>query len=64
MNYETVPPYHKVKVSGDESGYFAVSKMRFPQKGQRDTIVYNSKITISVIPDKAYQYVVNGKSAI
>lgn len=64
LNYETVPPYHKVKVSGDESGYFAVSKMRFPQKGQRDTIVYNSKITISEIPDKAYQYVVNGKSAI
>ena len=64
LNYETVPPYPKAKVSGDESGYFAVSKMRFPQKGQRDTIVYNSRITISEIPDKAYQYVVNGKSAI
>ena len=38
--------------------------MRFPQKGQQDTIIYNSKITISNIPAKAYEYVVNGKSAI
>ncbi len=64
LNYETVPPYPDVKVSGDESGYFAVSKMRFPQKGHKDTIVYNSKIEISEIPNKAYQYVVNGKCAI
>ena len=38
--------------------------MRFPSKGQKDTILYNSKITVSNIPAKAYEYVVNGKSAI
>ena len=38
--------------------------MRFPAKGQKDTILYNSQITISDIPAKAYEYVVNGKSAI
>ena len=38
--------------------------MRFPKKDQKDTILYNSKITISNIPTKAYQYIINGKSAI
>ncbi|RXA21715.1 helicase [Methanosarcina sp. MSH10X1] len=64
MNYETVPPYSDVGVTGTESEYFIVSKMKFPKKDQKDTIIYNSKITISEIPDKAYQYIVNGKSAI
>lgn len=64
LNYETVPPLHDMKVTGTESEYFIVSKMKFPKKGQKDTIIYNSKITISGIPDKAYQYIVNGKSAV
>jgi predicted helicase len=38
--------------------------MSFPAKGQKDTIKYNAYITISNIPSKAYEYVVNGKSAI
>jgi predicted helicase len=38
--------------------------MRFPKKDQKDTIIYNSRITIENIPTKAYQYIVNGKSAI
>jgi predicted helicase len=38
--------------------------MRFPKKDQKDTIIYNSKIEIEHIPLKAYEYVVNGKSAI
>jgi predicted helicase len=32
-----------------------------PEKDQKDTIIYNSHITISNIPAKAYEYVVNGK---
>ena len=64
INYETVPPYDGVTVSGAEKGLFNVEKMRFPKKGQKDTILYNGYITISNIPDKAYDYVVNGKSAI
>ena len=38
--------------------------MRFPKKDQKDSIIYNSKITVSNIPAQAYEYVVNGKSAI
>jgi predicted helicase len=44
--------------------YFVVDTMKFPAKNQKDTIIYNSHITISNIPAKAYEYVVNGKSAI
>jgi predicted helicase len=64
INYETVPAYEDVIVTGIESDFFNVEKMRFPKKDQKDTILFNSKITISNIPTKAYDYVVNGKSAI
>ncbi len=68
INYESVPPYPGVQLTGAESGYFIVEKMRFPTgkkaKDKPDTIIYNSKIVVSNIPAKAYDYVVNGKSAI
>ncbi len=64
LNYETVPPSEEVNVTGANCDNFTVEKMRFPQKGQRNTIIYNSAITISNIPAKAYDYIVNGKSAI
>jgi len=64
LNYESTPPYSGVIVSGADSENFKVQKMRFPKKDQKDTIIYNSKITISNIPDKAYRYIINGKSAI
>lgn len=64
INYESVPPYEGVQVTGESSGFFTVEKMRYPKKGQTDTIIYNSKILITNIPAKAYGYVVNGKSAI
>jgi predicted helicase len=64
INYESVPPYAGVQVTGESSGFFTVEKMRYPKKGQTDTIIYNSKIVVSNIPAKAYEYVVNGKSAI
>jgi predicted helicase len=59
-----VPAYKGVKVAGANSGFYTVEKMRFPKKDQKDTIIYNSRITITNIPAKAYEYVVNGKSAI
>ena len=62
--YEDVPPFEDVTVTGEDSGFFKVEKMRFPKKNQKDTIIYNSKIMITNIPVKAYEYVVNGKSAI
>ncbi|MGA1278485.1 MAG: DEAD/DEAH box helicase [Candidatus Kapaibacteriota bacterium] len=64
INYESIAPYPDCIVTGAESSFFTVEKMRFPKKDQKDTINYNSKITISNIPEKAYEYVVNGKSAI
>ena len=64
INYEAVPTYEGVTVKGEESNFFKVEKMRFPKKGQKDTIIFNSKITIENIPAQAYEYVVNGKSAI
>ena len=64
VNYENVEPYQKVKVTGDDGKFYTVEKMRFPAKDRKDTIIYNSKITVSNIPEKAYEYVVNGKSAI
>jgi len=64
INYESVSVYNGVNVSGIESGNFKVEKMRFPKKDQKDMIFYNSNITIGNIPAEAYEYIVNGKSAI
>ncbi len=64
INYETVPPYEGVKVEGEDSAFYKVEKMRFPKKGQQDTIIYNSRITVANIPAQAYGYVISGKSAI
>jgi len=64
LNYEEQEKPKEVKVSGIESGNFIVSKMEFLAKDKKDTIRYNSDITISNIPAKAYEYIVNGKSAI
>jgi predicted helicase len=64
LNYETVAPSHDVTVTGDDGKTYSVDKMRFPKKDQKETIHYNSNITVSNIPSKAYEYVVNGKSAI
>lgn len=80
LNYETVPAYkgaivlfNQIPKKEIEKGLggkeledinYQVVKMKFPSKNQKDTIIYNSQITISEIPEKAYEYVVNGKSAI
>jgi predicted helicase len=64
LNYETVAPSPDVTVTGDDGKTYTVDKMRFPKKDQKETINYNSKITVNNIPSKAYEYVVNGKSAI
>ena len=64
IKYEQVPPYEEVVVKGAESEFYRVEKMRFPSKDQKDTIIYNSRISVVNIPKKAYEYVINGKSAI
>lgn len=52
------------KEMDDVYDFFRVEKMRFPSKADKSSIIYNSKITIDGIPAEAYEYVVNGKSAI
>lgn len=64
LNYEKVAPCPDVTVEGDDKNDFIVKKMSFPKRGEKQTIIYNDKITITNIPEKAYEYVVNGKSAI
>lgn len=61
LNYETIEPWPVKEVS---NGNYRVTKMRFPKKGIRHTIHYNDTCTLSEIPDEAYEYIVNGKSAI
>lgn len=64
LNYETIAPSPDVEINGDDGKSYYVDKMRYPKKDQKDTIIYNSKITLTNIPLRAYDYVVNGKSAI
>ena len=67
LNYETVPAYPDVKVIGAETEKFRVEKLTFGKNGKdtdKSTIIYNSYIRIENIPLEAYDYVVNGKSAI
>ena len=64
VHYEEVDPYEGVKVSGTQHGNYHVEKLKFIKKGDKSTIIYNENITIENIPEKAYEYVVNGKSAI
>ncbi|GAA9893077.1 hypothetical protein VN0760_11240 [Helicobacter pylori] len=64
LNYESEELHasveYKTLMNAEEKGYYDVEKMT--KKG--DSIVYNKNITITKIPDKAFEYVVNGKSAI
>lgn len=65
LNYENHPKWNSVEVviSNDNPTY-RVKKMKHPRKGVLDTIIYNEHITITNIPDKAYEYIVNGRPAI
>lgn len=64
LNYEDQAPLSSVKVTGYEIGNFIVNKMKFKSKEDKSEIIYNDYIRISNIPAEAYEYVVNGKSAI
>lgn len=69
LDYEKQGPCPGVRVikarePEDEYEFYRVEKMRFPAKDREDTIIYNGDLRIENIPAKAYQYMVNGKSAI
>ncbi|GAA8937754.1 hypothetical protein SLK260_08500 [Helicobacter pylori] len=64
LNYESGEMHASVKyttlMNAEIEGYYDVDKMT--KKG--DSILYNQNIAITKIPQKAFDYVVNGKSAI
>lgn len=63
---ETSPDSVGLQISIDQPDY-TVEKMQFKRDGKtvcKDTIYFNRYITISGIPARAYEYVVNGKSAV
>ncbi|MBW9308797.1 helicase [Lactobacillus delbrueckii] len=73
INYEEVPVYEGVQIVARENPSYVVKKMKFGKKRDaesgklekdKSTIIFNSDITIKDIPEKAYEYVVNGRSAI
>lgn len=72
LNYEEVPAYDGVDITSLATPSYKVTKMKFAKKrdengksiNDRSTIIYNQDITISNIPEKAYSYMVNGRSAI
>lgn len=74
LNYETIEPYNKCQIifapftaKGDKMNYL-VEKMRFAKidnkTADKSIIYYNQAITIEGIPTEAYDYIINGKSAI
>lgn len=66
VGYESVPE-HKLSVEGPArptSAQYRVEKMRFGKGKDKTVIHYNDHITIRGVPIAAYEYVVNGKSAI
>ncbi len=64
LNYENRKAPKGVTVEGDNGSNYHVTKMRFPSKDNMSEIIYNSQITIKNIPPEAYEYVVNGRTAI
>lgn len=64
VNYEKVPMYDKCNVVAFVDADYRIAKMKFSHNGDKTSIDYNDRITISNIPKKAYEYIVNNKSAI
>ncbi|WP_375644434.1 DEAD/DEAH box helicase [Bartonella sp. MR100HLJHH] len=75
MNYEEVEPYPVTYKQGDprtwmisdEKSFYRVEAMKFAGKRgaiDKSTVIYNAHITMQNIPLEAYDYVVNGRSAL
>lgn len=63
LHYEDEEPPEGVIVEKEADDYH-VTKMRFGGKKDKSVILYNDAITIRNIPLTAYDYIVNGRSAI
>ncbi|GAA7073671.1 hypothetical protein ID0188_10700 [Helicobacter pylori] len=68
LNYESGEMHasvqHTTLMNAEEEGYYDVEKMKKEMKKGECSIIYNKNITITKIPKKAFDYVVNGRSAI
>ena len=73
LNYEQVEPYPIIETVSDKAKdlskdkLYYINEMKFGKIGKekdRSVIIYNDYITLSGIPLEAYNFVVNGKSAI
>ena len=70
LNYETIEPYELEEFKKDlylDDKDYQVEKMVFGKNKNgidKTIIIYNSKLTLSQIPLEAYEYIVNGKSAL
>ncbi len=77
VGYETVEPYMVTFEEGDHrlipdvqsnpEAFYRVDKMKLSGKGKnkdKTTVIYNPRITMTNIPERAYDYVVNGKPAL
>lgn len=71
LNYETIEPYPLQEFTSrmvlNPKEDYRVQKMTWARSGKvidKSTIIYNSNIRLCEIPLEAYEYVVNGKSAI
>lgn len=72
LNYEDIDAYEDVDIKRSSNPSYEVTKMKFAKTrdengksiNDRSTIIFNNDITISNIPDKAYDYMVNGRTAI
>lgn len=75
LNYETVEKYPlTIETKGKlTDADYRVEKMKFAKKkdpdtgkniNDRSTVIYNTRITLTGIPDAAWDYIVNGKAAL
>src|SRR5574337_1050222 len=68
LNYESVEPYPLEEITngtvGNEYELYQVSKLSFASRKDRSKIIYNQNVALAGIPDEAYEYQVNGKSAL
>ncbi len=64
LNYESCDLSSEVVINQSENPSYKIKKMTFPKRNEKNTIIVNNDITIKEIPNRAYDYKVNGKSAI
>lgn len=72
VNYESVEPATvnfkqgdlRLSNRSDPISFYRVEKMKFQKKTDKSVVFYNNNITIEGVPLEAYEYVVNGKSAL